>query len=91
MEYVTKGNKYYDEKTPWILVKEDIDKFNDVTYTCTYMIANIKNLLSPFLPDSSEKIKNMLDLDEIKWEEEVPSGDIKIKSVDLLFQRIEHK
>ena len=91
MDYVISGNKYYDENTPWILVKEDIEKFNDVTYTCTYMIANIKNLLSPFLPDTSEKIKNMLDLDEIKWEEEVPSGDIKIKSVDLLFQRIDHK
>ncbi len=91
MEYVTKGNKYYDEKTPWILVKEDIDKFNDVTYTCTYMIANIKNLLSPFIPTTAEKIKNMLDLDEIKWSEEEIKGDIKIQNADLLFQRIDNK
>ena len=83
------GNKYYDESTPWVAVKEDINRFNDITYTCIYMIANIANLINPFLPETSNKIKNMLGFNEFKWEEENISGNIKINDLKLLFERIE--
>lgn len=48
MDYISLGNKYYDENTPWIKVKENIAEFNDITYTCTFMIVNIANLIRPF-------------------------------------------
>jgi methionyl-tRNA synthetase len=89
LDYASLANKYYDENTPWILVKEDINKFNDVTYTCTYMISNLSNLLNPFMPRSADKIKDMLSLDSYKWEEYKLTGDIKIKNTELLFNRIE--
>ena len=56
-DYISLGNKYYDESTPWIKVKENIDEFNNITYTCTYMMANIANFIAPFIPDTSLKIK----------------------------------
>lgn len=89
LEYISMGNKYYDENAPWVLVKEDSNKFNDVTYTCIYMINNIKNLIAPIMPDAADKIKNMLDLDEIKWEEQKITGDKKINNIELLFERID--
>ena len=88
-DYINLGNKYYDERTPWVAVKEDINRFNDITYTCIYMIANIANLINPFLPETSNKIKNMLGFNEFKWEEENISGNIKINDLKLLFERIE--
>ncbi len=88
-EYISLGNKYYDENEPWVLVKDNIDKFNDVTYTCIYMIANIANLIAPFMPNTFNKIKDMLNLNEFKWEEELIKGDIKINNINLLFDRIE--
>lgn len=91
IEYISYGNKYYDGKQPWILVKEDLDKFNDVSYTCAYMIANISNLINPFMPNTSAKIKDMLNLPEFKWEPEEISGNYKIQNTDLLFTRIEEK
>jgi len=91
VDYISLGNKYYDEKAPWNQVKEDIKAFNDTTYTCVYMMANIANLIHPFMPNSSNKIRKMLDLKEFKWEEANIYGDIKINNTDLLFNRIETK
>jgi len=89
IDYAMFANKYYDEKTPWVLVKEDLNKFNDVTYTCVYIMANLSNLLHPFMPSSCDKIKNMLNLDPFKWEESKLTGDIKINNMELLFNRID--
>lgn len=89
IEYLSVANKYYDEKQPWIQVKENIDEFNKTTYTCIYMINNISNLICPFMPDASLKIKEMLNLEKYKWEESSISGDIKINNIQLLFERIE--
>ena len=89
VDYINYANKYYDEKQPWILVKENIDAFNDVTYTCIYMIANLANLINPYMPDASQKIKDMLSLKEFSWNEETISGDIKINDIKLLFERID--
>ncbi len=89
MDYVSEANKYYDSKQPWILAKENIEEFNNVTYTCTYMIANIANMIAPIMPDGSKKIKKMLGLDEFKFEEVSISGDIKINDVEILYDRLE--
>lgn len=91
MNYVGEGNKYYDQSTPWIQVKEDINAFNNTTYTCMYMIANISNLLAPFIPDTCDKIKSLLSLPESKWEVVKLSGDIKLNDIGLLFERIDVK
>ena len=89
MDYVSEANKYYDSKQPWVLAKEDIEEFNNVTYTCTYMIANISNMIAPIMPDGSLKIKKMLNLEEFKFEEVSISGDIKINDVEILYDRLE--
>ena len=91
MEYVSLGNKYYDERQPWIQVKENIDDFNDTTYTCVYMMANISRLIAPFLPKTTQKINNILNLKDIEWKEYELSGDITITESPLLFERIETK
>ena len=91
IEYISSANKYYDNKEPWNQVKEDINAFNDTTYTCIYMIANIANLIAPICPDASLKIKNMLNLSPFKWQEEMISGSIKINNLDMLYQRLDEK
>lgn len=88
-EYIQKGNKFYDENEPWLKVKENIDEFNNISYTCVYMIANIANFINPFMPEASNKIKNMLGLNDFKWEEEIINENIKINNLNHLFNRIE--
>lgn len=91
LEYISAANKYYDAKQPWIQVKENINDFNNTTYTCTYMMANMANLIHPIMPDASNGIRDMLNLPEFKWEEQKISGDIKINDLKLLFERIDEK
>ena len=90
IEYASAGNKYYDEKQPWIQVKENLEEFNNTTYTCVYMISNLSNLIAPFMPDASNKIKEMLSLPDYKWEVIDLKDDLKINEIKLLFERIDN-
>ena len=91
MDYISLANKYYDSKEPWNLVKDNIDEFNKVTYTCLYMIANISNMVEPIIPNASRRIKKMLNLPDYKWEEEVISGDYKVNDLQVIYNRIDEK
>ena len=91
LEYISAANKYYDESQPWIKVRDNINEFNDITYTCVYMIANIANLIAPYMPKTATKINNMLHIDKNIWGELEINGDIKIDKPELLFTRIEEK
>lgn len=91
LEYISTGNKYYDEKQPWLQVKNDLKAFNDTTYTCIYMIANIVNLIAPILPNAAGKIKAMLNLPDHVWKETTITGDIILNEVSLLFDKIDDK
>ncbi len=90
IEYINLANKYYDKKEPWIQVKENIDEFNNTTYTCVYMIANLSNMIYPILTDSAKKIKKILGLDKFVWKETKISGDIKINNLEILYNRIDN-
>jgi len=67
-DYINLGNRYYDERKPWNQVKENIKEFNNTNYTCLYIISNLSNLIYPFMPDTAQKIKNMLSVPEYEWE-----------------------
>jgi len=89
--YIRKANKYFDEQQPWITVKSDIQKCGETMSTCVQIIANLSVLLEPFLPFSSEKIKNMLSMDCAGWHPVgIPAG-LKLGRVDILFDRIDKK
>ena len=84
------ANKHYDKKEAWIQLKENIDEFNNTTYTCVYMIANLSNMIYPILTDSAKKNKKILGLDKFVWEETKISGDIKINNLVILYNRIDN-
>ena len=88
-EYISKANKYYDSMKPWVKIKENMDEFNDISYTCIYMIANMANMIAPILPHASKKITEMLDLKDKTWGEYNLSGDLKIKGLQILYDKLE--
>ena len=90
MEYAMLANKYYDEQKPWIQVKENIEDFNNTTYTCVYIMTNISNLFYPIIPNGCKKIRNMLSLNnKQEWKEERISGNIILKDIDILYNRLD--
>ena len=86
---VSDANKYYDEMQPWVLVKEDIEKFNDVTYTCLNLMGNIANMLEPFIPKSSKKLKEMLKITTDNWNYVTVEQNLHLNNVEILFNRID--
>ncbi len=88
LDYISLGNKYYDEQKPWIQVNNNINDFNNTTYTCIYIINNISNLIYPFIPSTAIKIKNILNLPAAVWKETTIDGDFIINEAPLLFERI---
>ncbi len=63
------GNTYYDANQPWKTRVDNIDECKSTIAVCTYLIANIANLLHPFLPFSSQKVSDWLGT-TLKWEEQ---------------------
>ncbi len=92
MDLVELGNKFYDEKQPWIAKKENIEEFNNIIYTCTVIIANLSNLFEPVMPTACNKIKEYLKLPkEGSWEFVTVQGGLKLENIEPLFSRIEKK
>ncbi|MFH0969528.1 MAG: methionine--tRNA ligase [Patescibacteria group bacterium] len=71
-EIISKDNKYIEENKPWELKKSDENKFKKVMQKLISDLYLISELIAPFLPETSEKIKKAL----------------KIKESVILFKRI---
>ena len=68
------ANKYLDEQAPWFEVKTDRDQAAKTVFTILRVIDNLKLLLAPFLPFSSEKLHQLLGYDGQLF------GDLTIQS-----------
>lgn len=87
--YVRQANKYFDEQKPWAQIKENIEACGFTLHTCVQIIANLANVLQPFIPFSCEKIRRFLTLEQPVWSLiSVPAGR-QIKHLELLFERID--
>jgi len=82
-------NKYLDEKAPWRNTSENSDK---VLYSVIEGIKNLSLLLSPFIPDTTKKIFEMIGIaDKISTDfssiqNKVPTG-IKIGKREVIYMR----
>jgi len=87
-QYIRGANRYFDEQQPWIQIKDNPIKGDVTLATCTYIISNLAQLLQPFLPFSSEKIRKMLGILTVEWHEQ-SQLPCKIESVLPLFDRLD--
>ena len=89
------ANKYFNDLQPWALKKNNLERMNSVIYTILNQIRSISILLSPIIPQSSNKILSILNINDndrtikkildIKF---LKSGS-KIKKTDILFKKVE--
>lgn len=87
-ELIRYSNKYFDERQPWIEIKEDIESCKQTMADCVYLIANLAHILTPFLPFSSFKVKEMLKTTETEWKAFHVNAQPLLK-VEPLFERID--
>ena len=61
-DYINEVNKYFNDQKPWELIKDDIDRFNTVLNTTCELIKRIAIFIYPIMPDTSDKIFNMINI-----------------------------
>ncbi|MBQ8444253.1 MAG: methionine--tRNA ligase [Clostridia bacterium] len=88
---IEEANKFYDEKKPWVQFKEDMAGFNDTIYTCATLIVNIANIMEPFMPVSSEKIRKIFGQEKAVWNFVEATAGVSLENVEVLFTRIDEK
>jgi methionyl-tRNA synthetase len=59
MKVVAEANKYLSDQAPWKL-KDDPARRESVLHVALQLVDDCKTLLTPFLPDSSDKVHAML-------------------------------
>ena len=86
-----KCNKYIDENEPWNLYKNnDLKRLEDVIYIILENIKVASILLGSFIPETSLKIKNMLNKKEVNIDDVLFNEDASYKDLTsyILFERI---
>ncbi|MBE6719455.1 MAG: methionine--tRNA ligase [Ruminococcaceae bacterium] len=90
-----RSNKYIDETMPWALAKDESKKarLGTVLYNLLESIRFIAVLLSPFMPETSEKIFSQMNCDIKDYESlgtfGATKGGVKVGNAEALFQRID--
>lgn len=87
------GNKYLTETEPWALAKTDMGRVATILNVSLQLCANLAIAFEPFLPFSSRKLQQMLNLPEITWADFGSDAILKeghqINPATLLFAKIE--
>src|SRR5690606_31636836 len=92
------GNKYLADEEPWKTIKENPERTQTIMYVALQIAAALAVLSEPFLPFTSEKLKQMLRFSALdtspKWheiatEKELLSSQHQIGEAELLFTKIE--
>ncbi|MBU1152321.1 methionine--tRNA ligase [Patescibacteria group bacterium] len=90
VELINFGNKYIDDKKPWVMAKEDDSEIEVVLYNLLELLRFAAYMLKPIVPKVSEKILGRLD---VEGEFEQEWGGLKtggqVEKGELLFPRLE--
>jgi methionyl-tRNA synthetase len=87
------GNKYLTDCEPWKVFKTDPERVKTILNISLQICANLSVLAEPFLPFSSKKLANMLNLEGLNWKDggklDLLSAGDQINKADYLFEKIE--
>lgn len=87
------GNKYLADTEPWKLAKTDMSRVATIMNMALQITANLAIAFEPFLPFSSKKLRDMLNMPEVDWSKlggiDILAAGNKVEKPELLFEKIE--
>lgn len=96
MQLARLGNKYLADAEPWKQIKTDPDRVAAIMHTALQIAAGLAILSEPFLPFTSKKLIQMLNIEplQLTWEtirqkKELIPSEHQLNEAQLLFQKIE--
>ena len=87
------GNKYLADTEPWKLAKTDMERTATILNLSLQIAANLSIAFEPFLPFSSQKLRNMLRIEGVNWDvlgrTDLLEAGHELGEASLLFEKIE--
>jgi methionyl-tRNA synthetase len=87
------GNKYIADCEPWKVIKTDPERVKTIINISLQLTANLAIAFEPFLPFSSKKLLNMLNIEHFEWTSlgstELLKAGHQLGTPSLLFEKIE--
>ncbi len=89
------GNRYFAHTEPWKVQKTDTERVQTVMYIALQITANLAAMSEPFLPFTSKKLHQFLNLPAVLWDiigvDFLLSPGHKLGEFHLLFERVENE
>lgn len=92
MDIARVGNKFLAETEPWKLYAVHPDSVKAILNISLQISANLAILMEPFMPFTSKKLFNLLNLQQLKWRDsrkEILEEGHPLSQPFLLFEKIE--
>lgn len=87
------GNKYITDCEPWHVAKTDMERVKTILYLSLQLVANLEIAFEPFLPFSSARLHEMLNITDTDWAQlgstELLKPGHQLGTPALLFEKIE--
>ena len=87
------GNKYLTDTEPWKLAKIDMERVATILNISLQICANLSIAFEPFLPFTSKKLREILNMGKSNWEalgqSSILEAGHKLNEARLLFEKIE--
>ena len=87
------GNKYLADEEPWKLIKTDQKDRVKTIMNISLQLCGVLSVVSePFLPSTSSKLKNILNINENSWDSISINNPVVINNInksELIFRKIE--
>lgn len=87
---IKQGNEFFDRNKPWILINSNPKKCKEIIYICSQIVIAVSDLMNPITPFTCDKIREFLDLKEVKWHFD-EEKNIKVNKVEVLFNKLDRK
>ena len=88
--FIKKYKKEIKESNLWELSEKKPKECKRIVYNYIQIIANLSNLVEPFMPKTSLKIKKALNIKNNMWSL-IEKKDGTLKEIDILFEKIDKK
>lgn len=91
MDIARLGNRYFDERKPWAMIKEDPVHVAETLRVCADLLAYISIALTPIMPSSMQKLRSMLGLDtDLCWDKPLQDSQKNyiLKDTHALFRKV---
>ena len=87
------GNKYITDCEPWHVAKTEMERVKTILYLSLQLVANLEIAFEPFLPFSSARLREMLNITDTDWAQlgstELLKPGHQLGTPALLFEKIE--